>query len=52
MEIPRHWRLKAKRYRMEGVACSVCCQLTFPPRRVGPDCAYLAVGTLAGNSQE
>jgi len=34
MEIPRHWRLKAQRYRLEGSRCPVCGQLSFPPRPV------------------
>ncbi len=34
MEITRHWRLKAQRYRLEGSACPTCGQLTFPPRPV------------------
>ncbi|MGB8981463.1 MAG: zinc ribbon domain-containing protein [Anaerolineales bacterium] len=38
MEIPRHWRLKAQRYRLEGSICPTCGQLTFPPRPVCPHC--------------
>jgi len=38
MEIPRHWRLKAQRYRLEGSRCPVCGQLAFPPRPVCPHC--------------
>ena len=38
MEIPRHWRLKAQRYRLEGSTCPICGQLTFPPRPVCPRC--------------
>ena len=38
MEIPRHWRLKAQRYRLEGSACVTCGQRTFPPRAVCPHC--------------
>jgi len=34
MEIPRHWRLKAQRYRLEGSVCPVCGQVSFPPRPV------------------
>jgi hypothetical protein len=37
MEIPRHWRLKAQRYRLEGSVCPTCGQLSFPPR---PVCAH------------
>ena len=32
MEIPRHWRLKAQRYRLEGSICPSCGELMFPPR--------------------
>jgi len=39
MEIPRHWRLKAQRYRLEGSACPGCGVFNFPPRRVCPYCA-------------
>ena len=36
MEVPRHWRLKAQRYRLEGSICPTCGQLSFPPRPVCP----------------
>ncbi len=39
MEIPRHWRLKAQRYRLEGSICPTCGQLSFPPR---PICPHIA----------
>lgn len=32
MEVARHWRLKAQRYRLEGSFCPVCGQVSFPPR--------------------
>ncbi len=38
MDVPRHWRLKAQRYRLEGSACPICGRLSFPPRPVCPDC--------------
>lgn len=38
MEIPRHWRLKAQRYRLEGSTCPVCGRLIFPPRPVCTKC--------------
>ena len=38
MEIARHWRLKAQRYRLEGSACPVCGRLSFPPRAICSDC--------------
>lgn len=38
MEISRHWRLKAQRYRLEGSRCKTCGEFTFPPRRVCSHC--------------
>ena len=38
MEIPRHWRMKAQRYRLEGSICPICGQVSFPPRQVCPHC--------------
>lgn len=38
MEVPRHWRLKAQRYRLEGSTCRICGKPTFPPRSVCPHC--------------
>jgi uncharacterized OB-fold protein len=38
MEIPRHWRLKTQRYRLEGTSCQACSQFTFPPRPVCVGC--------------
>ncbi len=39
MEIARHWRLKAQRYRLEGSICPNCGQLAFPPRPICPQCS-------------
>lgn len=47
MEIPRHWRLKAQRYRLEGTVCSTCGQVSFPPRPVCFSCAAQQVQVLA-----
>jgi len=38
MEIPRHWRLKDQRYRLEGSTCPNCGQPIFPHRPVCPHC--------------
>ncbi len=38
MEIPRHWRLKAQRYRLEGSTCLICGHSIFPPRPVCSHC--------------
>jgi uncharacterized OB-fold protein len=43
MEIPRHWRLKAQRYRLEGSICPTCGQVSFPPRPVCPLCTAQTV---------
>ena len=31
MEISRHWRLKAQRYRLQGSVCPTCGRLAYPP---------------------
>jgi uncharacterized OB-fold protein len=33
MEGARHWRIRAARYSLEGVCCTRCQTLDFPPRR-------------------
>jgi Rubredoxin-like zinc ribbon domain (DUF35_N) len=48
MEIPRHWRLKAQRYRLEGSVCPTCGQLSFPPRPVCAHCAAQPARITAG----
>jgi len=48
MEIPRHWRLKAQRYRLEGVACPNCGRLIFPPRPICPHCNAQAERVACG----
>jgi len=45
MGIPRHWRLKAQRYRLEGSTCPNCRQLIFPPRPICPNCTDKAART-------
>jgi hypothetical protein len=40
MEIPRHWRLKAQRYRLEGSTCPHCGQFMFLPRPVCSKCHF------------
>jgi hypothetical protein len=42
MQVARHWRLKAQRYRLEGAVCPRCGHPTFPPRPVCPQCAASA----------
>ena len=44
MEIPRHWRVKAQRYRLEGSICPCCGQRSFPSRLVCLDCTYQPMG--------
>ena len=38
MDIPRYWRLKNQRYRLEGKKCLDCGTLSFPPRQVCQKC--------------
>ncbi len=38
MDIPRYWRLKNQRYRLEGVVCEQCGHFSFPPRMACPNC--------------
>lgn len=38
MDIPRYWRLKSQRYRLEGRKCLDCGTLSFPPRLVCQKC--------------
>ena len=45
MEIARHWRLKAQRYRLQGSTCPTCGQPSFPPRPLCPHCITQAAGS-------
>ena len=38
MDLPRHWRLRDVRYRLEGNRCDDCGTLFFPPRKLCPEC--------------
>ncbi len=38
MDIPRYWRLKDQRYRLQGKKCVDCGYLSFPPRIICPKC--------------
>ena len=38
MDIPRYWRLRNQRYRLEGTRCKNCSERHFPPRLVCPEC--------------
>lgn len=55
MEVPRHWRSKAQRYRLEGSKCSICGRRIFPPRPVCLQCASERPGIagrgLAGSAK-
>ena len=44
MENPRHWRLRAQRYRLEGSSCPGCGRLLFPPRTLCPQCNLQPAG--------
>ena len=36
--IPRIWREKKQRYRLEGSKCKKCGHTSFPPRKICPKC--------------
>jgi scaffold protein (connect acetoacetyl-CoA thiolase and HMG-CoA synthase) len=38
MPSPRYWREVPNRYRLEAARCSDCGKVTFPARRICPDC--------------
>ncbi len=38
MDIPRYWRLRNQRYRLEGTECTECGEKSFPPRCVCAKC--------------
>ncbi len=38
MDIPRYWRLKKQRYRLQGKKCIDCGTMSFPPRIVCRKC--------------
>lgn len=38
MDIPRYWRLRNQRYRLEGRKCNNCGNISFPPRIVCKKC--------------
>ncbi|MDQ7030266.1 MAG: Zn-ribbon domain-containing OB-fold protein [Ardenticatenia bacterium] len=38
MDIPRNWRLRDQRYRLQGTRCASCGAHHFPPRPVCPRC--------------
>jgi uncharacterized OB-fold protein len=38
MDIPRYWRLKNQRYRLQGKKCIDCGTMSFPPRLVCQKC--------------
>ncbi len=38
MDLPRHWRLRHQRYKLEGATCDGCGRNLFPPREICPHC--------------
>lgn len=42
-DIPRNWRLREQRYRLEGTRCPACDALYFPPREICPTCRSRAL---------
>ena len=49
MEIPRHWRIRGERLRLEGSNCQNCGEKHFPARPVCPDCAEKRIDQSHGN---
>ena len=43
MEVPRHWRTQKARYSLEGIRCTSCEVVAFPPRDLCPDCGSTSV---------
>ena len=43
MEVPRYWRTQKARYSLEGVECTGCGAIAFPPRDYCAECASSAV---------
>jgi uncharacterized OB-fold protein len=37
-DVPRNWRLREQRYRLEASRCTGCAALHFPPRAICPSC--------------
>ena len=38
MDIPRVWRLRSQRYRLQRTQCESCADLQFPPALICPNC--------------
>ena len=53
MDLPRHWRLRDTRYRLEGNRCNDCGTLFFPPRPLCPKCrsTELVAQAFSGRGQ-
>lgn len=47
MPSPRYWREIPNRYRLEARRCTGCSAVSYPPRRVCPECGGTAVEPLA-----
>ena len=43
MDVPRLWRTQRARYALEGVRCTACERITFPPRDYCPACSSESV---------
>lgn len=46
MIVPRHWREKPERYRMEAGKCNKCEAIHFPSRLVCPECGARSFETV------
>lgn len=43
MDLPRIWRLRSQRYKLEGTQCQGCQALSFPPVQICPHCRSLDI---------
>lgn len=46
MPSPRYWREIPARYRLEGGQCPTCRKVTYPARRICPECGHDGMDTL------
>ncbi|MDH4042971.1 MAG: Zn-ribbon domain-containing OB-fold protein [Gemmatimonadota bacterium] len=47
MPSPRYWREIPARYRLEGGRCPACGKVTYPTRRVCPECRHEGMEAIA-----
>ncbi len=52
MEVPRHWRLRPQRYRLEGSLCLICGKYSFLPHPACPHCTTQGRGSPAAEARD